>query len=234
MESPEGDYVLERGEWGPRGGRPRPEGANVDYGQHEASPRAAGAQGAWTWAALMCRVSISMSSPAPAVAAGCASSPPSRTPAPCRPSSPTAPAPAPPRRLVPPRQRPPHSRSPPLSSAFDAAPDRRRRTPLPAPRPPPHGGAGPRAIAMPNPLTFALSKPPLRLRRRLYGAARTESDARCPSRDGVCRSYALPQPAVAAPSGAISNSTLQIVRRAAPSPKAAAPRGPRRSRRAPI
>jgi hypothetical protein len=44
------------------------------------------------------------------VAAGCVSSPPSRTPAPCRPSSPPVPAPVPP-RLRPPHLRPPHSRS---------------------------------------------------------------------------------------------------------------------------
>jgi len=113
-----------------RYGRPSPE---PTARQFDASPRAAGTPCAWTWAALMRRVSISMSSPVPAVAAGCASSPPSRTPAPCRPSSPTLPAPAPPRRPAPPHRRPPQSRSPPLSSALDAAPDSRRRTPLPAP-----------------------------------------------------------------------------------------------------
>src|SRR3990170_3802328 len=142
-----------------------------------------------------------MSSPAPAVAAGCASLPPSRTPAPCRPSSPTLPAPAPPPPPPPPPLPPPpppppppplpppQSRSPRLSSALDAAPDGRRRTPLPAPCPPPHGGAGQRAIAMPT-LTFAPSKRPLRVRRRVHGGARTSSNARCPSGGGVSRSYA--------------------------------------------
>ena len=66
---------------------------------------------------------------------------------------------------------PPHSRSPPLSSALDAAPDRRPRTPLPAPCPPPHGGAGQRAIAMP-PLPFTPSTWPLRIRRQVHGGAR--------------------------------------------------------------
>jgi hypothetical protein len=55
------------------------------------------------------------------------------SPSPSRPSSPTLPPPAPPRRPAPPHRRPPQSRSPPLSSALDAAPDSRRRTPLPAP-----------------------------------------------------------------------------------------------------
>ena len=40
-------------------------------------------------------------------------------------------------------------------------------------------------------LTFAPSKRPLRVRRRVHGGARTSSDARCPSGGGVSRSYAL-------------------------------------------
>ena len=53
----------------------------------------------------------------------------------------------------------------------------------------PPGGAGQRAIAMPT-LTFAPSKRPLRVRRRVHGGARTWSDACCPSGGGVSRSYA--------------------------------------------
>jgi hypothetical protein len=71
------------------------------------------------------RPSISMSSPAPAVAAAFASSPPSRILSPHRPSSPISPARALPSRPAPPHPPPPRSRSP-------AA----RRRPCPSPAPP--------------------------------------------------------------------------------------------------
>jgi len=76
-------------------GRPAPA---VNVREREASPRAAGTPDPWTWAALMRRCSLSMSSPVPAVAAACASSPLCRIPSRCRPSSLTVPAPPLPRR----------------------------------------------------------------------------------------------------------------------------------------
>ena len=58
-------------------GRPAPA---VNVREREASPRAAGTPDPWTWAALMRRCSLSMSSPVPAVVAACASSPLCRIP----------------------------------------------------------------------------------------------------------------------------------------------------------
>jgi Glycosyl transferase family 2 len=100
----------------------------------EASPRATGTAGAWTWAALMRRVfdldvlacprcggrlrvlaTVQASRAVQAILAYRARS-----------GAPASPGPAP-------HPRPPQSRSPRLSSALDAAPDGQRRTPLPAP-----------------------------------------------------------------------------------------------------
>jgi hypothetical protein len=137
--------------------------------------------------------SPSTSSPAPAVAAGCESSPSCRIFSPGRPSSPTLPARPPPRRPAPPHPRPPHSRSPRLSSALDAAPTAGaalRCPPLDLHPTPAQDTWGQWAIAMPT-LTFAPSKHSLRVRRRVHGGAQTWSDARCPRGGGVSRSYAL-------------------------------------------
>ena len=172
-----------------RYGRPAPD---VNARELEASLRAAGTPGAWTWAALMRRVFDLDVLACPRCGGRLRVLATVQDPAPCRPSSPTWPAPAPPRRPAPPHPPPPHSRSPRLSSALDAAPDSRHRTPLPAPCPRPRGGAGRAAgdrDADPHlrPLEAAVADPPPG-----SPGSPDRSDARCPSGGGVSRSYAPP------------------------------------------
>jgi len=119
--------------------------------------------------------SPSMSSPVPAVAAGCASSPPCRIPSPGRPSSPAPSS----------RQAPPHPR--PLPSRHGRRP-RPVLAPAPPSRPaPPPPSALPRCTPLLAPCPCPSAQEDHAGRTRSLGPPSPSRSARCPSR--------CPQPA---------------------------------------